>query len=202
MNILMVTNTYVPHVGGVARSVDSCRHSLEELGHRVLVVTTTFAGAQADAQVVRVPSIEHFANSDFSFPLPFLVDLRDQFTNFAPDVVHSHHPFLLGDVALEIAAAWNIPVVFTHHTQYDKYAHYVAGNSQLASHFIAELATGYCNLCDLVIAPVRRSLRFFAIGAWHRPWKYCPRALSCRDSKGATVIDFDRSTGFRLTPMW
>ena len=48
MNVCMFTNTYLPHVGGVARSVHQFAEDLIELGHRVLVVAATFA-EQADA---------------------------------------------------------------------------------------------------------------------------------------------------------
>ena len=36
MNILMVTNTYAPHVGGVARSVETFARAYRDAGHRVL----------------------------------------------------------------------------------------------------------------------------------------------------------------------
>jgi glycosyltransferase involved in cell wall biosynthesis len=73
--------------------------------------------------------------------------------DFRPQIVHSHHPFLLGDSALRLAAARGVPIVFTHHTQYEKYTHYVPGHSTAMQRFAVDLATGYCNLCDAVIAP-------------------------------------------------
>ena len=42
MNILMLTNTYLPHVGGVARSVEAFARHYRRLGHQVLVVTPVF----------------------------------------------------------------------------------------------------------------------------------------------------------------
>ncbi len=38
MNIAMFTNTFTPHVGGVARSVQGLVDELRRLGHHVLVV--------------------------------------------------------------------------------------------------------------------------------------------------------------------
>jgi glycogen synthase len=38
MNIVMLTNTYTPHVGGVARSVEAFAAEYRGRGHRVLVV--------------------------------------------------------------------------------------------------------------------------------------------------------------------
>ena len=42
MNICMFTNTYLPHVGGVARSVAFLAEDLRKGDHRVLVVAPTF----------------------------------------------------------------------------------------------------------------------------------------------------------------
>lgn len=154
MNILMLTNTYTPHVGGVARSVHAFAAAYRRQGHRVVVVAPQFEGAPADEpDVIRVPAIQKFNGSDFSvrLPVPWLVS--SALAEFHPDIVHSHHPFLLGDTALRIAAARNLPLVFTHHTMYERYTHYVPGDSPAMARFVMNLATGYANLCDRVLAP-------------------------------------------------
>ena len=50
MNIVMVTNTYIPHVGGVARSVAAFSAEYRRRGHRVLVVAPEFADMPRDAK--------------------------------------------------------------------------------------------------------------------------------------------------------
>jgi len=154
VNILTFTNTYTPHVGGVARSVDGFARAYRALGHRVVVVAPRFEGMpEHETDVVRFPALQHFNGSDFSVPVPVPGILSATVEALRPDIVHSHHPFLLGDTALRVAAARSLPVVFTHHTMYEKYTHYVPGDSPRMQRFAIELATGYCNLCDAVIAP-------------------------------------------------
>lgn len=154
MRILMVTNTFTPHVGGVARSVQSFRDALCRAGHEVMVAAPEFDGAPADEPgVVRFPAWKHFHHSDFSIPMPVPGRLARHVRAFAPDLVHSHHPFLLGHTALRIAAQHGLPVVFTHHTMYERYTHYLPLNSRRLQRFAVELAVGYCNLCDAVVAP-------------------------------------------------
>jgi len=154
VNILMLTNTYLPHVGGVARSVETFRREYRRRGHRVLIVAPTFNGSRQDgADVIRVPAIQNFNGSDFSVRLPIPGFLMSTLQDFRPDIVHSHHPFLLGDTALRIAAAFNVPIVFQHHTMYERYTHYVPADSPALKRFVVDLATGYANLCDLVFAP-------------------------------------------------
>jgi glycosyltransferase involved in cell wall biosynthesis len=154
MNVLMLTNTYLPHVGGVARSVEMFSREYRRQGHRVLIVAPVFNGSGAgEGDVVRVPAIQNFNGSDFSVRLPIPGFLMAALRDFRPDIVHSHHPFLLGDTALRIRADFNVPLVFQHHTMYEQYTHYVPADSPALKRFVVDLSTGYANLCDLVFAP-------------------------------------------------
>lgn len=150
----MATNTYLPHVGGVARSVASFTEDVRRLGHRVIVLAPTFAECPDDEEdVIRVPALQRYNGSDFSIPVTVPGTLMLRLREVEIDVVHAHHPFLLGHTALEIGASRNVPVVFTHHTMYEEYTHYVPGDSPALKRFAIELVSGYCNLCDAVIAP-------------------------------------------------
>ena len=154
MNILMMTNTFTPHVGGVARSVLAFTEAYRARGHRVLVVAPEFENMPEDeVDVLRLPAIQRFNGSDFSVVLPIPGFLTTAVERFAPDLVHAHHPFLIGATALRVARMEELPLVFTHHTMYERYTHYVPGDSQTLKQFVINLSTNYANLCDRVIAP-------------------------------------------------
>jgi len=106
-----------------------------------------------ESGVLRMPAVQNFAGSDFSVPLPLSRSLAGEIESFGPDIIHSHHPFLLGDAALRAASTLDVPVVFTHHTRYELYGHYVAQDSDLLKRLALSLSLGYCDLCDGVIAP-------------------------------------------------
>jgi 1,2-diacylglycerol 3-alpha-glucosyltransferase len=155
VNICMVTNTYLPHVGGVARSVHTFACDLRKRGHQVLVVAPSFeeASEENEREVFRVPAVQNFNGSDFSvrIPIPFL--LKKSLDEFQPSLIHSHHPFLMGDAALRTAVRRNLPLVFTHHTLYERYIHYVSLDSSAMRRFVMNLSTHYANMCDSVVAP-------------------------------------------------
>ncbi len=154
MNIVMITNTYLPMVGGVAKSVDRFTRAYRNSGHAVLVVAPTFDGANdSETDVVRVPAIQRFNGSDFSVALPVPGFLKRALDEFKPDIIHSHHPFLLGDVALRQAASRQLPLVFTHHTMYEHYTHYVPGDADVLQALAREMCAVYAGRCDHVIAP-------------------------------------------------
>jgi len=166
MKICMFTNTYLPHVGGVARSVAIFAEDLCRLGHRVLVIAPTFAedtgSEEQPYEVLRVPAIQNFNGSDFSLRIPSPFIINDKIDQFTPDVLHSHHPSLLGDAAIRAALTRELPLVFTHHTLYEQYTHYVPLDSETLQRFVIELSTEYANLCAKVVAPslsVARLLR-------------------------------------------
>lgn len=153
MNIALFTNTYKPHVGGVARSVAAFRDEYRKAGHRVLVVAPTFPDMPPEEDVVRVPALQNFNASDFSVALPLPSGLNATLEAFEPDVIHAQHPFLLGMTAVRAARTLAVPLVFTHHTRYEEYTHYVPVDSPALKAFVIELATRYANLADRVIAP-------------------------------------------------
>lgn len=150
----MFTNTYQPIVGGVSESVQRLKRCLQASGHRVLVVAPRLKGQpEHEPDVVRVAAMQHFNGSDFSLPVPIPGQLFDAIEAFDPDIVHSHHPFLLGDTAARAAETYGLPLVFTHHTLYEYYTHYVPGDSWRMQRFAVSLATQYTWICDEVIAP-------------------------------------------------
>jgi 1,2-diacylglycerol 3-alpha-glucosyltransferase len=156
VNIWMVTNTFTPFVGGVSRSVVAFSEALRQAGHRIIVVAPVFEGMPpAETDVIRIPALQNFNGSDFSVALPVPGWLSPYLDECRPDVVHSHHPHVLGNTAVRIASRIRRPLVFTHHTMYEHYLHYVPAGASRLREFVIALVTGYCNLCDCVIAPSR-----------------------------------------------
>ncbi|MFO7801648.1 MAG: glycosyltransferase [Desulfovermiculus sp.] len=157
MNIAMFTNTYLPHVGGVARSVSAFALDLTQMGHAVTVVAPHFEGQTtqepSQVHVIRVPAIQNFNGSDFSVRLPIPFALSERIDSLTPELIHSHHPFLLGDTAMRVARQRNLPLIFTHHTMYEWYTHYVPFDSKGMKRFVINLSTQYANMCSAVIAP-------------------------------------------------
>jgi len=153
VNILMMTNTYKPILGGLERSIESFTREFRRRGHRVVIVAPEYEGAKPEKDVVRIPAVQNFNGSDFSVQLPIPGILELALGDFRPDLVHSHHPFLVGDTALRVASKYNVPLVFTHHTLYEENTHYVPGNEEAVKRFVIELSTGYANMVDQVFAP-------------------------------------------------
>lgn len=180
MKIAMFTNTYLPHVGGVAMSIKTLEDGCRLMGHEVRVVAPEYDGAKISPEVLRVPAIQHFHGSDFCVrvPLPNLV--RDFMDDFQPDIIHSHHPFLLGDAALRESWKMRVPIVFTHHTLYERYTHYMPLDSAALKRVAIQIATEYGKLCDLVIAPSKSMEKLLLERAMTVSIKVVPTGIDTR----------------------
>ena len=117
-------------LGGVPTAVETIRRDLEALGHQVVIVAPRMTGAgpvgpEGERGVIRVPAVPAPTYPDFALPMPLGPSLTRRLRSLALDVFHAHHPFLLGVSARRVARAAGRPFVFTYHTLYERYAHYV-----------------------------------------------------------------------------
>lgn len=154
MKILMMTNTYFPLVGGIEQSIRSFCDEFRRLGHEVFIVAPSQEGkAEDEEHVIRVPALKKFYKTDFSINLPVPGLLPKIMRTFSPDIVHSHHPFFMGDFALRLSRQYHLPLIFTYHIMVEKYVHYLPIHNEGAKRFVIEIAAGYANLADRVIVP-------------------------------------------------
>ncbi len=128
MNIGIVTESYLPHVNGVANLIRSMKKGLEYRGHTVHIFAPRARGyVDRDKNVHRFPMAVSFSfiekllglELDWRIPLPLL-------RRFAPilatlDIIHSHHMALLGMFTAIYAKRHGIPFLFTNHTNYREF---------------------------------------------------------------------------------
>ncbi|OWU83795.1 hypothetical protein ATO6_15275 [Oceanicola sp. 22II-s10i] len=153
MRIAMFSNTFLPFTGGVPVSVDRLKRGLEAQGHEVLLVCPAYDLAENEPGVLRVPTI---FRSGAMIRLANPLHLRTWRTvrDFAPDVVHLHHPFWLGSLGLRMARALKVPTVFTYHTRLEHFAHMVPLPGAVFRNVVAHwIISRFANRCDRVIVP-------------------------------------------------
>ena len=165
MRVALTTESYLPYVSGVTVSVDALARGLGARGHEVLVIAPRPATGSVP-QTVGSPGPEPGIAWLPSYQLPRLVPpaYRMAWPNpwagavrraarWRPDVVHAHSPFVTGLLARHLARASGAPLVFTHHTRFADYAHYLgplAGSgSALADAYIRSFWAG----CAAIVAP-------------------------------------------------
>lgn len=154
MRVGLFTNNYLPMLGGVARAVETLRTALAALGHQPVVVAPRMRGGPASTPgVVRVPALPAPTYPDFALPLPLTTAVARRIEALDLDAFHAQHPFLLGGSARRLARRLGRPLLFTYHTRYDKYAHYVPLPRPLVVRRALAWSRAFANAADVVIAP-------------------------------------------------
>ena len=156
MNIAIFTNNYLPNPYGVSGSIESFRKELEKMEHTVYIFAPAFKGyADENPNVFRYPSIDlKFKDVRFPIVIPYSYRIDRILNELEIDIIHSQHPNLLGWAAKKWAKKKNVPLVFTWHTLYDRYAHYAPLiPSKLAAWWTIRNSVNYANKADQVIVP-------------------------------------------------
>jgi 1,2-diacylglycerol 3-alpha-glucosyltransferase len=154
VRVALFTNNYVPFCGGVTISVETLRRGLEASQHEAWVFAPRFPGTPPDGdRVIRYPSVPAATYPEFALAIPYSPRIAARARRLEVDIVHAHHPFLLGPVARRLARRLGVPLVFTYHTRYEKYAHYVPLSRALVERAAVRLSTRFANRCDAVLAP-------------------------------------------------
>jgi glycosyltransferase involved in cell wall biosynthesis len=157
MKIVFITNNFTPYSAGVVSSIKATISALQKYGHKVTVITLDFDGKQHDdlPYVHRLicPIKFYHRQNPIGLPWRALQQIDKIMQVELPDVVHSHHPFGLGWHAQKIAHMYNVPIVFTHHTMYEDFSHYVPFYQPLVKQITNSLVIKYCNDVDHIIAP-------------------------------------------------
>lgn len=155
MTIFMVSHNYKPYSGGVVSSIDACAQGLRDAGHCVYIISLDFGGSIHEEYVIRLYCPLTFVFEEKVCAVPFGAgqQLADLIKFLRPDIIHTHHPFLLGDSARVVARRHNIPIVFTHHTRYSAYVHHIPFPQSLVAYYVTHKVRFFCNHVNQVIAP-------------------------------------------------
>lgn len=153
MRIGMMVDTYKPYVSGVTNYVDLHKRVFEREGHEVFVFTFgDLEYADGEPRVIRSPGL---ALADTGFYLSLRYKREHKKLLKSMDVVHVHHPFLSGRLALNYCRSARIPIIFTNHSRYDLLAQaYLPMMPDEVSHSLLQAyLPDFCEAVDLVISP-------------------------------------------------
>jgi glycosyltransferase involved in cell wall biosynthesis len=154
MHIAFFSNTYHPFVSGVVRSISTFRQALTQLGQHVFIFAQDAGDYEDDEPFIfRYPAFDLPVIYDYPLALPISPFIDKLLPTLKLDIIHSHHPFLLGQKAAKLAAELNLPLVFTFHTRYRDLSHYIALNQDLVKGTIDQIIGDYMQRCQHIVVP-------------------------------------------------
>lgn len=153
MRIGMFSDSYRPYTSGVVRSVETFTTELHKMGHKVFIFAPNYPNCKDEQGVYRFFSVPSPTNREFTLAVPFSLGLWSKLKKLNLDIIHVHSPFLLGRLGARWAKRLGIPLVYTYHTLYDKYLHYVPLGQNFTKGITERITIDFCNQCDRVIVP-------------------------------------------------
>lgn len=154
MNIGIFTNAYKPIISGVVNSINLIKSGLEDRGHRVFIFAPRYKGyGDREKDVHRFFSVNLTTRVDFPVAIPYSFRLFKLIPNLELDIIHTHHPFILGEVGANFAKKLKIPLVYTFHTQFEQYSHYIPFNQNIVRKVTRFSVIKYAQKCNLIICP-------------------------------------------------
>lgn len=74
--------------------------------------------------IIQIPSVIFPLYKEYRLPLPGIRGFEKKLDEFQPDIIHVHSPDTIAFAALKYAKKHHIPIVSTHHTDFNKYLSY------------------------------------------------------------------------------
>lgn len=155
MRIGIFTNSYKPiNNSGVVNYIIGLQYGLSKLNQEVYIFAPKFPNyGDKESKVYRFPSISLPIKVEYPIAIPYSYKISKIIKELKLDIIHTHHPFNLGRKGVYFARKYKIPLVFTNHTRYEDYSHYVPFNQSLTKKIVRYLHKKYLNSCNCVIAP-------------------------------------------------
>lgn len=155
MKIAMMTNNYLPFIGGVPISIQRLGEGLRRQGHEVVVFAPAYReqekGDMAKDNVIRYHSFIKGIVNGASVPNSFDRRIEREFAKGEFDVIHVHHPMMIGWTAVYLSRKYNVPLVLTYHTRYEQYLHYIKASG--FKDIVPVYMRKYMKFCDMILTP-------------------------------------------------
>lgn len=168
MRIAMITNNYKPFVGGVPISIERQAAALRRRGHQVVIFAPDYGQTEEEPDVIRCEIRGKMVNG-MVYPKIINRQVLEEFQRRTFDCIHVHQPMYAGNTALYLGRKYEIPVIYTYHTKYEDYLHYIplfreeekagwmrrklirAGRTKVVPAYMK----WFIGQCDMVLAPSR-----------------------------------------------
>ena len=146
MHIVMITDYYLPTLGGIQTSVKAQKYALEKAGHKVTIICPGRTPS-GDPTIIHVPTFRHIHPDGFPVAGPtnaVIQSITGYLQLLQPiDVVHVHSDMVCGLSGLVVAKRLNIPTVQSMHGREDVYVQKILPLPAVTSYFLAKLHSAH-----------------------------------------------------------
>ena len=163
MRIGIFTDSYYPHISGVATSIEMLKEALESMGHTVYIVAPNLDKFKLfydkEKRVIYLPGVRigmYKLRLAESYSIKAMNIIKKE---WKLDIIHTQTEFTVSRFGRTVARKLKLPVVHTYHTLYEDYVYYITHGhfEKLARKTVSKIVSNYCNnKCDKLIGPTKK----------------------------------------------
>lgn len=168
MKIALFSDTYTPDLNGVSVSTRILRDELIKKGHQVVVITTELPSESKyqdlpEDNILRVPGLEIQALYGYRASNVYSFKGMRELKEMNVDVIHIQTEFGIGIFGRIAGETLDVPTVYTYHTMWADYTHYVnpiklASVNKVIKKAIEGISRLYSDMCTELIVPSQKTL--------------------------------------------
>ncbi|RYD06132.1 hypothetical protein N752_06275 [Desulforamulus aquiferis] len=125
MRIAIFTDTFLPQINGVARTIGRLADTLTRNNIPCVVITpeTKFQG-QRNYELLVSPGLSLPFYPECLLSIPNYTETFQKLNSFKPDLIHVATEFSMGICGLKYASTTGLPIVSSYHTNFPQYLSY------------------------------------------------------------------------------
>ncbi len=182
-------DNYKPYISGITIQVELSKRTLELAGHDVFIFTFGDPKYKEDheARVIRSSGVP-LADTGFYLSLRYSRKAKQLLQTM--DIVHVHHPFLSGRLALRYCRPLHIPIVFTNHSRYDLYAqaYFPIMPEEISHGMLQAYMPSFCAATELVTTPTQGMIKVLRDLKVESPIEVVPNGIDMQRFNSATPL--------------
>jgi len=124
LRLALFTDTHLPQLNGVTRTLDRLERAVCARGGEVRVWTARAPGGSAEPHVRDLRSVPFWAYPELRIALPKYGRVEHELRDWAPTLIHAATPFGAGLAGRRAARRLGVPMVSSYHTSFSAYARF------------------------------------------------------------------------------
>lgn len=164
MRIGIFTDTYTPDINGVVSSIVTLEKGLINAGHEVFIITGQKGvfHSYREGNVLRMPGVELKKLYGYTLSTPFDFAIKAEIEKLDLDIIHVQQEFTVGMFGRLMARSLRVPMIYTYHTMYEDYTHYLnkfdlSSVDKVSKMAVHQLSKYLCNSVSGIIAPSNKT---------------------------------------------
>jgi glycosyltransferase involved in cell wall biosynthesis len=166
MKIAFFTDTYLPQINGVTKTLSRLEKYLNNKGHEVLIFAPEYPGNPDAPSTTTFLSLPFALYPECRLSFPNQIRIQLELKKFNPDVVHLMTEFNMGLAGLYHSRFLDIPTISTYTTNFNQYLDYY--NLKALHKPCINFFNWFHNASSLTVTPSKETIKKLKADGIHR----------------------------------